>query len=270
MAKTATDPTAKMENTASIILGWVNSQTRRTFNAVSGPFRELVKGYSSVRERSADVGKRMIPLMTDINAQIGKWNKTHETQINAGKAERRPELTLAAFARMFDPSVPTNPEWKDLPSGERVPGYKQHAAYYTLDYIRKEYQRWNAAQHGESKGRPAAGKKTDGQARAFSLPMALRIIRAVLSAMTAEEQRNALKMIRKTFNVSEAGWTKFENLLKKSTPLAEVKGHIVFTKPIAGETTTKGIKSGLLPSERLTQKGQHVTLSGRASQSKAS
>lgn len=272
MAKTqATDPTAKMENTASLILGWVDAVTRRQFNAVSGPFRDIVKGYSTVRERAADMGKKLVPLMESINTQINKWNAANEAKIVAGKLERRPTLTRAAFARMFDPSVPTNPEWKTLPSGERVPGYKQHAAYYTLDYVVKEYQRWNAAQLGEVKGRQAPAAKIEGQARGFSLPMALRLIAAMLTAMTAEEQKKALALVRKTFNVSEAGWTKFTNLLEKATPIAEVKGHIVFTKPIAAPTTTKEIKrSGInrAVSEALTQKGKRVavdTRSGRAS-----
>lgn len=113
----------------------LSAALRRQVQQVKGQVVSLAKTYGVVREKVSAIAPRVMKLY------------------RACTDEADGAFTLADFARLFDPSVPTH-----AADNDEGPGYRNNKTYYTLAYMQRVVQAANRPKGRQGQYNPATAR----------------------------------------------------------------------------------------------------------------
>lgn len=204
----------------SVTVENLSAPLRRQVQALRRPVVDAARQFGHIRERLTDLAPKVIKLFTAIQAEHAAY-------------------TFVAFARLFDPSIPTHAADRDGKIG-----YRNHRVYYTLAYMRRLVQLGGNRRRGQQGVRDSA---TDALAR--TLATILQVV---------AEPESVWNAIQTEFGFSERLMTRLKTRVSNTQPLFKLAA----TKPakvgdvIHMESTAAPAAEG----EPLTQPGRNVSL----------
>lgn len=215
MAKINQAPSVNSATDVSI--GSLSTANRRTLQGLRRSVLDTARSFGAVRERCEVLAPKIVRLF------------------NAAVADNE-RLTFVAFARMFDPTVPTHAADRD----EKTPGYRNHRVYYTLQYMRRLVVQAPRGQQG------VRNSATDALAR--TLATILQVIAEPEAVWTAIQQE---------FQFGERLMTRLRKRVADTQPLVKLAA----PKPIkAGDTIHMPHTAPAPAGEPMAQAGRRVDL----------
>jgi len=229
----------------------LSAELRKEFNATKGKLLEVSKQAGIVRERMAEIAPRVIGLYDSMRA----YARTHKM---------RPP-TVADFARMYDPTVPTH-------AGDQgdVRGYRNHKVYYTITNMQRAEQRaaraTEAAEGGEGGGRktdPNAGTidaRSANGVREVAVDVLARILKTILQIVPTPDPIWAA--VQDEFKFTNNLMTRLKERVSKTDPLLDLSaqrvkvGKVIHMERPAAEA--EGEEAA--PREPLAQPGRNISI----------
>lgn len=181
----------------NVALETLSATLRKQVTAVRGTITKLAKDYGVIREKVAEVAPRVIKLFKAIqNEQNG--------------------VTMADFARIFDPSVPTHAA-DDKKTGAK--GYRSNRTFQAISYMQQIVQR---AERGPSQGRQ--GKRDP------ATDQLARMISTILQVIRPADHGVVWQAVKDEFRFGDKALAGLTKRVEAADPLIDLKAAV---KPVS-------------------------------------